>query len=144
MHHPDLTLQKAKDDQVNVKVLINKLNKDCNPQNPEKRKEKDDTLRPAEKLSFIREEIIRAFEKGIFPYIDRFKVEKESNEESDEDSNEKSTLENEEIGTTDDIPDSESEESAAERRNQRGQGLKILTPNQMFSKLSISLAQLKA
>ena len=27
---------------------------------------------------------------------------------------------------------------------QRGQGLKILTPNQMFSRLPISLAQLKA
>ena len=28
--------------------------------------------------------------------------------------------------------------------NQSGQGLKILTPNQMFSRLPISLAQLKA
>ena len=28
-------------------------------------------------------------------------------------------------------------------RQQQGQGLKILTPNQMFSRLSISLAQLK-
>ena len=38
----------------------------------------------------------------------------------------------------------ESEESAAERRNQEGQGLKILTPNQMLSRLPITLAQLKA
>ena len=37
----------------------------------------------------------------------------------------------------------ESEESAAERRNQ-GEGLKILTPNQMLSRLPITLAQLKA
>ena len=29
-------------------------------------------------------------------------------------------------------------------REQQGQGLKILTPNQMFSRLPISLAQLKA
>ena len=29
-------------------------------------------------------------------------------------------------------------------RQQQGQGLKILTPNQMLSRLSISLAQLKA
>ena len=29
-------------------------------------------------------------------------------------------------------------------RQQQGQGLKILTPNQMFSRLPISLAQLKA
>ena len=38
----------------------------------------------------------------------------------------------------------ESEESAVERRNQQGQGLKILTPDQMLSRLPITLAQLKA
>ena len=38
----------------------------------------------------------------------------------------------------------ESEESAAERRNQQRKGVKILTPNQLFSRLPISLAQLKA
>ena len=32
----------------------------------------------------------------------------------------------------------------AERRNQQGQGLKILTPDQMLSRLPITLAQLKA
>ena len=37
-----------------------------------------------------------------------------------------------------------SEESAAQRTNQIGQGLKILTPNQMPSRLPIFLAQLKA
>ena len=41
------------------------------------------------------------------------------------------------------MPKLESKESAAER-NQPGRGLKILTPNQMPSKLPISLAQLKA
>ena len=30
------------------------------------------------------------------------------------------------------------------KRNQEGQGIKILTPNQMFSRLPISLAQLEA
>ena len=44
------------------------------------------------------------------------------------------------IGT----PELESEESAAQRRNQQVQGLKILTPNQMLSRLPITLAQLKA
>ena len=48
-----------------------------------------------------------------------------------------------EIDTTD-RPDLESEESAAIRKNQQGQGLKILTPNQMLSRLPIYLAQLKA
>ena len=41
------------------------------------------------------------------------------------------------------MPDLESEESAAQEE-QSGQGLKILTPNQMLSRLQISLAQLKA
>ena len=42
------------------------------------------------------------------------------------------------------MPELESEESAPERRNEQGKGVKILTPNQMLSRLPISLAQLKA
>ena len=42
----------------------------------------------------------------------------------------------------DDMPPLESEEDAAER--QRGQGLKILPPQQMITRLPILLAQLKA
>ena len=42
------------------------------------------------------------------------------------------------------MPELESEESAAQRRSQRGQGLKILTAKQMLTRLPISLAQLKA
>ena len=45
---------------------------------------------------------------------------------------------------TTDIPQLESEESAAKRRNQEGRGLKILTPDRMLSRLPITLAQLKA
>ena len=52
-------------------------------------------------------------------------------------------LENEEE-TPRDMPKLASEESAAQRRNQRGQGLKILTPQQTLIRLPISLAQLKA
>ena len=37
----------------------------------------------------------------------------------------------------------ESEESAEQRRNQQGHGLKFLTPNQILNRLPISLAQLK-
>ena len=66
--------------------------------------------------------------QGVFPYIDGFQMKKESGEKID----------------TTDMPDLDTEESAAERRNQQGQGLKILTPNQMFSRLPITLAQLKA
>ena len=43
-----------------------------------------------------------------------------------------------------DIPELESEESGAERRNQQGQGIKILPPDQMLSRLPITLAQLIA
>ena len=42
------------------------------------------------------------------------------------------------------MPELQSEESAVERRNQQRQGLKILTPDQMLSRLPITLAQLKA
>ena len=35
-------------------------------------------------------------------------------------------------------------ESAEQRRNQQGQGLKILTPQKILSRVPISLAQLKA
>ena len=42
------------------------------------------------------------------------------------------------------MPELESKESAAKIRNQPGKGLKILTPDQMLSRLPISLAQLKA
>ena len=45
---------------------------------------------------------------------------------------------------TTNMPELESEESAEQRRNQPGKGLKILTPNQMLSRLPITLAQLKA
>ena len=66
----------ARDDQQKLKILINKLNNNYNPTNLTKIKEKDDTLKSAKKLFFIREEIINAFKKDIFLYIDGFQVEK--------------------------------------------------------------------
>ena len=45
---------------------------------------------------------------------------------------------------TTNMPELESEESAAQRRKQKGPGLKILTPQQTLSRLPISLAQLNA
>ena len=42
------------------------------------------------------------------------------------------------------MPELESEESAEQRRNQEGQGLKIFTPKQMISRTPICSAQLKA
>ena len=64
-----------------------------------------------------------------------FKQKRKTDEDTDEDIDE-------EMDTTD-MPELESEESAAERRNQQGE-VKILTPNQMLSRLPIALAQLKA
>ena len=43
---------------------------------------------------------------------------------------------------TTDMPELESEESTSARKNQTGEGLKILTPDQMLSRLPITLAQL--
>ena len=53
-------------------------------------------------------------------------------------------FENEEEVTPKEMPDLESQESAEQIKNQKGQGLKILTQNQMFGRLPIFLAQLKA
>ena len=116
------------------------LNKNYNPKNKIKAEEKRGTLKSAEKLFFIREEIIRAFKRGIFPYIDGFKIEKKSDEELDDESHEELDEEsdkNEDIDTTD-MPDLESEKSI------NGKGIKILTPSQMLSRLPITLTQLKA
>ena len=52
-----------------------------------------------------------------------------------------STKLNKEPDTTD-MSKLKNEDSAAERRNEQGKGLKILTPDQMFNRLPISLAKL--
>ena len=95
-------------------------------------KGKDDALMSAKTLLSTREEIINAFKSGIFPYIDGFQVEKETDEYTDEETDE-------EMDTTI-VPELESEESAAERRNRQGEGAKTLTPNQLLSRLPVSLA----
>ena len=45
---------------------------------------------------------------------------------------------------TTNMPELESEESAEQKRNQQRKRFKILTPNQILSRLPISLVQLKA
>ena len=84
IYNKDFTLQEVEDDQIKLKVLINKLNNNYNPTNKIKRKEKEDTLNSAKKLFSIREEIIKSFKRGTFPYIDGIKVDEESDEESEE------------------------------------------------------------
>ena len=60
--------------------------------------------------------------------LEIFKEKQESDEEPD----------------TTDMPELESEESTVERRNKSRKGLKILTPDEMLSRLPVTLAQLKA
>ena len=84
IYNKDFTLQEVEDDQQKLNILINKLNNDYNPVNKMKIKEKNWYFKVSKKLLYIRKEIIRVFKEVIFPYIDGFKVEKESDEkESD-------------------------------------------------------------
>ena len=108
IYRHDLMLQEAEDDQKELKILINRLNNDFNPKNQTKIKEQNGTLKSEKKFS----------QSGVFPYIDGFQRKKESDEKSDEES----MLENEEIDATD-MPDLETGESAAKRRNQPEKGL---------------------
>ena len=54
IYHRDLTLQKAKDNQQDLKILINKLNKDYKPTRKTKIKEKNDTLKSVKKIVFYK------------------------------------------------------------------------------------------
>ena len=74
IYNHDYTLQRVEDNQQDLKILINRVNNDYNPTNKLKIKEKDDTLKSAVILYSIRKDIIDAFKKGIFPYIDQFQV----------------------------------------------------------------------
>ena len=107
-----------------------------------------------------RNKIIRLFEsKNIRPSIYALDAEPEpeeydgvekSEQKFDESIGERVKLRRQKDETGDeqldtaDMPDLESKESGEQRRNQRGQGLEVLTPQQMLSRLPISLAQLKA
>ena len=52
--------------------------------------------------------------------------------------------ESDEQPDTTNMSESESEESAEQNKKQRGVGLKVLAPDQILSRLPITLAQLKA
>ena len=61
-------LQEAEYDKQELKMLINKLNNNYNPKNQTKIEDKEDALKSAKKLLSIRDDIIRAFNKGISTY----------------------------------------------------------------------------
>ena len=72
------------------------------------------------------------------------KTDEKADDEADNKADKADEKGNEEQPDTTDMPDLESEESAKQRRNRKGQGLKILTPNQMLSRIPITLVQSKA
>ena len=74
-------LKDAENEQHNIKILLNKL-RNYNPTKPKKLKAKEETLSAAERLLNNRQEVIDAFETGIFPYIDGFQIKEESEEKS--------------------------------------------------------------
>ena len=65
IYRRDLTLQKARDNQQDLQILINNLNNNYNPTSQLKIKEKDDALKSEKRLIVIREGINNAFKKGI-------------------------------------------------------------------------------
>ena len=85
------------------------------------------------KKLFLKRQLTQA---QIFTRINKFL------ESNDEGSLEIFKKESDQQPDTTDMPELETEESVAQRKNQQGKGLKILTPNQMLSRLPISLAQL--
>ena len=64
-------LKNAENEQNEIKILLNKL-RNCNLTNLKKKNAKKETLSAAEKLLNNRQEVIDAFKKGIFTYIDGF------------------------------------------------------------------------
>ena len=77
-------------------------------------------------------------------FFESVEANNEGNFEIFKEKSDKEKQESDEEPDTTDMPELESEEPAEQNKKQRGVGLKILTPNQMLSRLSITLAQLKA
>ena len=107
--------KKARDMYNDIAEDVNKLNR----------------LKPTES----RKKMLRIF-KQLEEICMGSKVDEEVDDETDDETDEQQD--------TTEMPKLESEESAAQRREQEGKVLKILTPQQMLSRMSISLGQLKA
>ena len=89
----EITLDEAINYQTELKKLMNKLNNDYNPRNPNKKKkkkmeEKNKILESAEELFDARENIVDLFKEGTFPNKSNLfeTKEKKSEEESEEES----------------------------------------------------------
>ena len=73
-----------------MSILLSRLNR-YSPTKPEKITSRKEAMSAATKLFNNRREVIEAFKTGIFPYIDGFQIEEESEEEPKEESVKKST-----------------------------------------------------
>ena len=80
----------------------------------------------------------------IFKHLEEIFIGYKANDEVDHEVNGETDYETDEQPDTTDMSEFKSEKSAAQRREHEGKGLKILTPEQMFYRLPISLAQLEA
>ena len=82
IHNYEITLDEAKNNQTEYKMLINKLNNDYNPRSPKKPTEKNNVLEFARKLLDARKYIIAVFEKETFLYNGTaFETKEEKSEE---------------------------------------------------------------
>ena len=64
-----------------MSILLSRLNRYSSTK-PEKITSRKEAMSAATKLFNNRQEVIEAFTTGIFPYIDGFQIEEESEEES--------------------------------------------------------------
>ena len=92
IYNYEITLDEAIEDQIKLKILINKLNNDYTPRIPKKLNEKNRVLDSARKLFDARDEIINLFEKGIFQYKDNTLKTKEEKKEQKEQQTSKNEL----------------------------------------------------
>ena len=103
----------------------------------------DDTNKLVDPKSTVSREKIFIF-KQLQEIFMGSKADDEEDNEIDNEVDDEVDDETDEQPDTTDMPELESDESAAQRTEHEGKALKILTPKQTLSRLSISLAQLKA
>ena len=156
IYYRNLSLEDAERKQEEFNGILGALEKYV-PRKFEYLTTKNDLLTNSKKLFDGREMILNVFKNKAFPFEEEESDDDDLGKSPDDDESddefytpkeleiilEPSNFENEEE-TPRDMPDLQTEESAEQRRKTKGHGLKILTPEQMLSRLPISLAQLKA
>ena len=147
IYYRNLKTEDAERKQDEFIIFLDALDK-YKPRKPDYETARKSILINAKNFYNGREMIINAFKTEIFPLSSQDFPEYKGRDEDESDDEfytpreletipELSNFEDEEE-TLRDIPDLESGEYEAQRRNQRGQGLKILIPSQMLNRLPIS------